>query len=110
MNYYISLQKAVDYIEEHLDEEMQLETIAGTAGYSVPHFYRMFGAIVGCSVREYIRKRKLSRAMVDVVTTGRSITEIAFEQGFDSHEVFTRAFKMAFGAPPSAFRNAQSAR
>jgi AraC-like DNA-binding protein len=44
--------------------------------------------------------------MVDVVTTDKSINEIAFEHGFDSHEVFTRAFKMAFGAPPSAFRNA----
>ncbi|MDD4096656.1 MAG: AraC family transcriptional regulator [Oscillospiraceae bacterium] len=54
MNYYINLQKAVDYIEEHPDEEMRLETIAGTAGYSIPHFYEVFGAIVGCSVREYI--------------------------------------------------------
>lgn len=44
--------------------------------------------------------------MADVATTDKSITEIAFEQGFDSPEVFTRAFKMAFGAPPSAFRNA----
>ncbi len=108
MSYYINLEKAVDYIENHLDKNLQLEEIAKAAGYSVPHFYRVFGAVVGCSVKEYIRRRRLSNAMYEVITTKRRITDIAFEHGFESHEVFTRTFKLAFGAPPSRFRKKQS--
>ncbi len=107
MSYYINLEKAVDYIENHLDENLQLEEIAKAAGYSVPHFYRVFGAVVGCSVKEYVRRRRLSNAMYEVITTKRRITDIAFEHGFESHEVFTRTFKLAFGAPPRSFRKKQ---
>ena len=45
--------------------------------------------------------------MYDVVSSKRSITEIAFEYGFGSHEAFTRSFKLAYGAPPKSFRKAQ---
>lgn len=107
MSYYINLQKAIDYIEDNAKSNVKLDEIAKVAGYSISHFYRVFGAIVGCSVKEYVRKRKLNNAMLDVVTTKRSITEIAFEYGYQSHEVFTRTFKLAYGAPPSRFRKAQ---
>lgn len=106
LSYYINLQKAIDYIEDNLESDVELEQIAKVAGYSISHFYRVFGAIVGCSVKEYVRRRKLSKAVFDVVTTKRSITEIAFEYGFESHEVFTRTFKLAYGAPPISFRKA----
>jgi AraC family transcriptional regulator len=106
MSYYINLQKSIDFIEENLTEDIGLDQIAGAAGYSIPHFYRVFGAIVGCSVMEYVRRRRLSNAMFDIVTTGRSILDIAFDYGFESHEVFTRTFKLAYGAPPSSFRKA----
>jgi AraC family transcriptional regulator len=104
LSYYINIQKAIDYIENNLDSNIELEQVAKIAGYSISHFYRVFGAIVGCSVKEYVRRRKLSNAVFSVVTTKRSITEIAFENGFESHEVFTRTFKLAYGAPPSSFR------
>ncbi|MGH4124432.1 MAG: AraC family transcriptional regulator [Clostridium sp.] len=107
MSYYINLQKSINYIESNLKSNLELEQIAKVAGYSIPHFYRVFSAIVGCPVKEYVRKRKLSNAMFDVVTTKRRITEIAFEYGFESHEAFTRSFKLAYGAPPSSFRKAQ---
>jgi len=106
LGYYSNLQKAIDYIEDNLGSKLELEHIAKVAGYSVPHFYRVFGGIVGCPVKEYVRKRKLSKAIFDVATTKRSITEIAFEYGFESHEVFTRTCKLAYGAPPSSFRKA----
>lgn len=104
MSYYVNLQKAIDYIEEHMVEKPGIDRIARVAGYSVPHFYRVFSAIVGCSVSEYLRRRRLSRAAYDVATTKRSITGIAFEHGFESHEVFTRTFKSVYGAAPSVFR------
>ena len=108
MSYYINLQKSIDYIEGNLKNNIELEQIAGVAGYSIPHFYRVFSAIVGCPVKEYVRKRKLSNAMFDVITSKRNITEIAFEYGFESHEVFTRSFKLTYGAPPSSFRKSQT--
>lgn len=107
MSYYINLQKSINYIESNLKSNIELEQIAKVAGYSIPHFYRVFSAIVGCPVKEYVRKRKLSNAMFDVVTSKRNITEIAFDYGFESHEAFTRSFKLAYGAPPSSFRKTQ---
>lgn len=108
MSYYINLQKSIDYIENNLNDTLYLEQIAKAAGYSVPHFYRVFGAVVGCSVKEYIKQRRLSNAMYEVITTKRRITDIAFEHGYESHEVFTRSFKLAFGAPPRSFRKNNS--
>lgn len=108
MSYYINIQKAIDYIENNLKENIKLEEIAKVAGYSSPHFYRVFGPIVGCSVKEYVRKRKLSNAMFDLATSTRSVTEIAFEYGYESHEAFTRAFKFAYGESPSSFRKVQA--
>lgn len=107
MSYYINLQKSIDYIENNLKSNIELEQICKVAGYSISHFYRVFNAIVGCPVKEYVRRRKLSNAMFDIVTSKRSIIEIAFEYGFESHEAFTRSFKLAYGAPPSSFRKAQ---
>lgn len=107
MSYYVNLQKAIDYIEDNLKSKMSLGQISKVAGYSIPHFYRVFCAIVGCPVKEYVRKRKLSNAMFDVVTSKRCIIDIAFENGFESHEVFTRSFKLAYGMPPSRFRKFQ---
>lgn len=57
-------------------------------------------------MKEYVRRRKLSKAAFDVVDIKHSITELAFEHGFESHEAFTRTFKLAYGAPPSSFRKA----
>lgn len=107
MSYYVNLQKAIDYIESNLKREISLGQIAKVAGYSIPHFYRVFSAIVGFPVKEYVRKRKLSNAMVDVVNSKRSLIDIAFEYGFESHEAFTRSFKLAYGMPPSSFRKVQ---
>lgn len=107
LSYYVNLQKAINYIEDNLKRNVELEQIAKVAGYSIPHFYRIFSAIIGCSVKEYMRKRKLSNAIFDLVTSNCSITEIAFEYGFQSHEAFTRSFKSVYGVPPSIFRKSQ---
>jgi AraC family transcriptional regulator len=107
LSYYVNLQKSIDYIESNLKSNVSLEQISKVAGYSIPHFYRVFCAIVGCPVKEYVRKRKLSNAMFDIVTSKRSIIAIAFEYGFESHEAFTRSFKLTYGMPPSSFRKIQ---
>ncbi|WP_426351091.1 AraC family transcriptional regulator [Alloiococcus sp. CFN-8] len=104
MSYYSNIQKAIDFIEINLQEDIKLEEIAKASGYSIPHFYRVFAPLVGCSVKEYVRKRKLSNAAYDLATSKRSITDIAFDYGYGSHEAFTRTFKLTYGKSPSSFR------
>ena len=96
MSYYHNLQKAIDHIEHHLDINLTMDQIAAEAGYSISHFYRVFTPIVGCSVKEYIRRRRLSKAMFDILTTNTRITDIAFQYGFESHEAFRRSFKLSY--------------
>lgn len=104
MGYYENLQKAVDWMEANLGYDVTLGQIASSAGYSVPHFYRVFTAMVGMTASEYLRRRRLSRAMEALMTTDTGIVGIALDCGFESHEAFTRAFRAAYGAPPSGFR------
>jgi AraC family transcriptional regulator len=104
MGYYENLQKAVDWMEANLKNEITLEEIASSSGYSVSHFYRVFSAVAGMSAPEYLKKRRMSDAMVALMTTRGGIIGIALDCGFDSHEAFTRAFRAAYGAPPSSFR------
>lgn len=106
MSYYEAMQRAVDYMEANLgDGEITLASVAAASGYSVPHFHRVFGALAGVSAGEYLRRRRLSEAMVRVMASRGGIIGIALDCGFESHEAFTRAFRAAYGAPPSAFRN-----
>jgi len=104
LSYFYNLQKAIDYVEQNLNSDIELTQVVKTAGYSIPHFYRVFNAIVGCSVIEYVRRRRLSNAKYDLVNSNKSITDIAFKNGFKSHEVFTRTFKSAYGVAPKDFR------
>lgn len=109
MGYYENLQKAVDWMEANLKDDVRLTDIASAAGYSAPHFHRVFTAVAGMSASEYLRRRRLSEAAVSLVSARGGIVDIALDSGFASHEAFTRAFKEAYGAPPSAFRK-QAAR
>lgn len=104
MGYYKNMQKAVDYMEANLKGEITLAEIASRSGYSVPHFHRIFTALTGHSAAAYLRKRRLSQAMVELMTARDDILTIALNYGFESHEAFTRAFRSAYGIPPSIFR------
>lgn len=104
MSYYTNLQKAIDYVEQNLNSDIKLTQAAKIAGYSIPHFYRVFDAIIGGSIMEYVRQRRLSNSKYDLINSNLSITEIAFKNGFKSHEVFTRTFKSSFGVSPKDFR------
>jgi AraC family transcriptional regulator len=98
------IQKAIDYIEECLFESIQLQDVAAQAFFSPYHFYRLFQAMAGCSLKEYIRRRRLSEATEKLRTTEISILELAFMCQYESQEAFTRAFKKEFGRNPGGFR------
>ncbi len=98
------LQKALDYIEEHLEEKLTLEDVADVANYSPWHFHRLFKAYVGKGVGEYIRLRKLSKASAELVFTTRPIVDIASKYTFESQAAFTRAYQSCFGVTPGKVR------
>ena len=104
MNSYERVQSAIDYIENHLTESIPLESVARAACFSLPHFYRIFHALVGHSIKEYIRKRRLSEAAIRIATTPESLIQICFDYQFNSQESFTRAFQSMFGITPGRFR------
>lgn len=104
MNSYERTQAAIDYIENHLTAPIQLEKVAQAACFSLPHFYRIFHALVGHSVKEYIRKRRLSEAASRIASTSESLIQIAFDYQFNTQESFTRAFRSMFGITPGRFR------
>lgn len=106
MLYYETVQKAVDFIESHLKEDISLYDISQYVNFSVPHFYRIFKAIAGETVKSYILKRKLSCAADELNGNNRNISEIAYEYGFESHNVFTRAFFRIYNMSPSKYRDA----
>lgn len=104
MTYYQRLQNSIDYIEEHLQEDMSLDAVAYQACFSLTHFYRIFKAIIGEPIKEYIRKRRLSHAALELVRTQKGILTIALDYRFESQEAFTRAFVKQFGITPGRYR------
>jgi len=107
MDYLEIIHSAIDYIEEHLTDEISLQDISGEAGLSPYHFHRIFHGITGNTVSEYIRERRLSLASDDLVSSKKRIIEISVEYGFESQESFTRAFKKQFGLTPAKYRTNQ---
>ncbi len=103
-DYYNKMQKALDYIEEHIKEDISLEQLSDLTFYSTHHFHRIFQSIIGIPVADYIRKRKLSVAAQEIIETDKNIVDIALDYGFNSHETFSRAFKRIFDITPNAYR------
>ncbi len=104
MDHLARIQRAIDYIEQHLKEELPTEAIAREACFSMWHFQKVFGATVGETLKEYVRKRRLSSALMELVASDRRIIEVAVDHQFDSQESFTRAFKAMFGFTPGEVR------
>ena len=106
-DYKRRILRVLVHIQQHLDEPMPLEQLAGVACFSPYHFHRVFTGMVGESVREYVRRLRLERAAGQLKLGSASIVDIALRAGYDSHEAFTRSFKTVFGAAPSKFRLAR---
>lgn len=98
-------ERVFEYIEQHLDEPMNVEQLGGVAYFSKFHFHRQFSEYTGLGVAAYVRILRLRRASYRLVFSRQErITDIALDAGFESPEAFSRAFKQAFGQSPSQFR------
>lgn len=106
MGYIEYLQKAVDFIEENIGQEITIEECASAAGFSKYHFYRLFGLYAGVPVMDYVRRRKLAYAMLEICK-GRRVLDVALDYGYSSERSFSRAFQQEFGKNPSKFRGMQ---
>jgi AraC family transcriptional regulator len=100
-----AMLKAMNYIDENINQSISLYDLSREAGFSVPHFYRLFRRLTGDSVGAYILRRKITLAARDLAESNRSIASIAFEYGFESHDVFTRAFTRVYGMSPKKYRH-----
>jgi AraC family transcriptional regulator len=95
------------YIHERIaepDEPLNRDVLAEVAGFSVPHFHRIFTATTGESSISYVRRMRLERAGRKLRMGAVDITEVALAAGYDSHAAFSKAFKQRFGFSPSEFR------
>jgi len=94
------LNQVIDYIEEHLTDDLSLEKISQFAGVSDYHFRKIFFYLSGMTLTEYIKNRRLSEASMDLLH-GEKVTDVAFKYGYQSLDGFTRAFKKWSGFLPS---------
>ncbi len=109
MNYDKQMNKVCAYIGEHIDSPLTLDELSQIACCSKYHFHRLFTAMVGLSLHQYIRWLRLKRAAHQlIIKQDESILEIAINAGYESHEAFSRAFKKACGISPSDFREQKS--
>lgn len=95
---------AIQYIERNLDGVLSTESVAKEACCSKYHFHRVFFANFKVTCAEYIRRRKLTMAAVDLLNTNKSIFDIALKYGYESPNAFTRAFRSIHGINPSKAR------
>mgnify|MGYP005867452959 CR=1 FL=1 len=101
MDWIQGIQNAIDCIEEHINDDIDYDKVAKAAYSSSYHFQRIFGIICGMTLDEYIRRRRLTLAGIELLTDKMKITDIAFKYGYDTPESFSRAFTRFHGIKPS---------
>lgn len=104
MEWIIRLNKAINYIEEHLTEEINIEDIAQIACCSSYHFQRMFAYMSDMTLSEYIRKRRMSLAAAALQDPESKVIDVGMTYGYASPTAFNRAFKGIHGVAPSAVK------
>ncbi|QMV03247.1 helix-turn-helix domain-containing protein [Devosia sp. D6-9] len=104
-NYQARMQRVLDYVDTHLDDELDLATLSQVAAFSKFHFHRQFSATFGLSVHRYVQLVRLKRASQALACGGTpSVTSIAMDAGYDAPDAFARAFRQRLAQSPSAFR------
>ncbi len=106
MEYRQEIRAAIHYIEQHLEQKIQVDEVAAAAGFSKYHFSRIFKSETKLSMYEYVQKRRLAEAASLLLNSNESVLDIGVHLCFESQEAFTRAFKKRYGMPPGRYRRA----
>lgn len=101
MDWIQGIQRAIDYVETNITEEIDFEAAAKEAHFSSFHFQRVFGILCGFSLGEYIHMRRLSLAGEELSAGEAKIIDVALKYGYDTPESFFRAFTRFHGITPS---------
>lgn len=104
MDWVVSVQRAINYIEDHLLEDLNPEVIAAHVYSANANFQRIFGVVTGITIGDYIRYRRLSLAGRALLERDERIIDVAIAYGYDTHESFTKAFTRFHGVSPSGAR------
>ena len=106
--YTARMHRVMEHIDRHLDEVLELNTLAAVANFSAFHFHRLFTAWMGETLGEYARRRRLESAALRLVAQPSvPVLQVALGVGFGSTEAFGRAFKARFGSAPTSWRQMQ---
>ena len=108
MNWIQNLSKAVDFIEDNLTNEICLDEVSRHAFSSGSHFQLIFHVVMGLTVGEYIRNRRLSLAALDLLKPKSKIIDVAMRYQYDTQESFSKAFTRFHGVSPSKLRRGQN--
>lgn len=105
LDYIKRINDVINYIENNLDKELQLNRLAKIAFFSPFHFHRIFSAITGETLNAFINRKRIEKiASLILLGNETPITELAFLYGFNSGSSFSRAFKKFYGISPSKFK------
>lgn len=104
MHAWEQIQITIDYIEEHLNQEISIAALAEKVGLSQFYYQRLFHKLVKKPVVEYIKLRRMAKAVDLLLDKQQRILDIALELGFETHEHFSRVFKNTYGMTPNEYR------
>ncbi|NMS89343.1 AraC family transcriptional regulator [Clostridioides difficile] len=107
MEWIERLNKAINYIEENIAKEIEYEQVAKIACCSTYHFQRMFAYMADVPLSEYIRRRRMSLAAVELQNDDKKIIDVALKYGYSSPTAFNRAFKSIHGVAPSVIKKGE---
>jgi len=107
IEYRSRINRVMDFIDQHLDQPLELKTIADVANFSPFHFHRIFTFLIGETPIDYIQRLRVEKSVWKLREDNpESISEIAYSCGFGSVSLFSRTFKKYFGVTPSQFSRA----
>lgn len=102
------MHAVIEHIDRNLDSSLDLATLAGVANFSEFHFHRLFGALMGEALGDYVRRRRLEGAAVRLRSQPLvPVLDIALAHGFGSAEAFARAFRARYECSPTEWRNSK---
>lgn len=101
------VSQAIQYIEEHLIDKLELDVVAAALHYSKFHLHRIFTKTVGLTIHDYAKRRQLTEAAKLLVFSAKPIIEIALISGYESQQAFTDIFKAMYKTTPAEFREAE---
>ncbi|RXJ04254.1 AraC family transcriptional regulator [Anaerobacillus alkaliphilus] len=100
-----NMNAVVNYIENHLDEDINYKEVAKITHFSDHHFKRMFSFIAGITLSDYVRRRRLTLAAFDLKDSDMRVIDVAMKYGYNSPDSFSRAFQALHGVNPSIVKN-----